>query len=710
MNNAIGSTTLTTSAAALMINGCMTGGMAELSYDCATLSKMCDVYSNMAIPSKFSLGCTLRANILQQISKVYRCPFACSVCTTVPCAMDFIESNIRSGNGTTSFEFNVMRTVDFIGRNYLLFTLPEMNCTEVMAKSTDGRISELSNPHNCYLGAWHRDLVPRIIRSLSFYSRANNHVLFEYSGHDIYIFNAIFGSAQRDLNDILAGEDKFELAYDPYYVNGAALGLASFKGIDPFEGYVVQSNGSVETKEIMNYLQVDTTMDKQQFREFYRRGVWFETPVARNAFSRHSIHSRRVIHKKKDLWIPLDILPFGYSIASSIPIGAVHGEVGYIHLDIHHDWLDRSFYLTRLSDIPSVLPMPQHRHYGSGDSDPAGTAIGGSDPRIGWVNEASINRFADPAFNTPNAQLSGECATEGDRAAANLFGTIAGGAAGHTEVNTNMAGSHVVPTPQGGLAGFATQEGLYTTGNHGQYVSRFAALEQRQKKADLTEDIEVYIHTLSHVCPEYYERTKNALNVRLIQVGYKTIACVRDLINKLPNIYLATEWADSEFGINCRNHIEVLNDLYIQCLVLMFLPKDSNGIESIRVYPNHLIDHEQNIIHKLHVSNENGQAQAIYTWEMLNAVTPSVMGMEAPLPENMGIVPFAPKLVANDLPYGFYDTNINGQLRLDFIPFEHEAAFDPSTVINMRHGRLIVAPIGINGLALANLNFYRCIY
>ncbi len=30
----------------------------------------------------------------------------------------------------------------------------------------------------------------------------------------------------------MAGEDKFELSYDPYRVDGFALGLASYKGID----------------------------------------------------------------------------------------------------------------------------------------------------------------------------------------------------------------------------------------------------------------------------------------------------------------------------------------------------------------------------------------------------------------------------------------------------------------------------------------------
>jgi hypothetical protein len=189
-----------------------------------------------------------------------------------------------------------MRTVDFVGRNYVRIVLPEVDTTKVR-DSTDESVY-MSDPDHIYLGAWYRDLVPRLIQTLSFYPRANTHKLFDYSGYDIFIHNILFGNAQKEMNDLMAGEDKFELCYDPYRVNGSALGLASYKGIDAFKLYEIddsvnpalvtrdkQDRGvaapgrrpdSLTTDGIVDYFQLDTTKRDQEFRNFYRANVWFE--------------------------------------------------------------------------------------------------------------------------------------------------------------------------------------------------------------------------------------------------------------------------------------------------------------------------------------------------------------------------------------------------------------------------------------------------
>lgn len=705
----LGSVNPATGLGAIGIGSCTSEGITGLMHDPKTLNEMFNTFNNLPVPAKFANAVALNSQIFQQVSRVYDCPFTCSVFTTIPLAAEFVEATARSSN-VNSYEFNIMRTVDFIGRNYLMIELPRVDCMEIK----DSECNNKQDPHHCYLGAWHRDLVPRIIRSVSFYSRSNNHILFDYSGYDIYLFNLLFGNSQKELNDVMAGEDNFELAYDPYYVNGAALGLASFRGIDPFDGIVIHNDNTGTVTKVIESLQVDTTMDKAAFREFYRRGVWFETPYMKNAASRHSIHSRRMIHNAKTLWIPLDILPFGYSIQSAIPVGAVHGEVGYVRVDIYQDWLDRAFYITRLSDIPSICPMLNHKHYANGDIGPDGKTIGsiGGDPRLGWVNEMSAGRFMDPTFNGQEADPARDMDAEDDaRPAYDAFNSIIDGKVGSRETNVNHAADIARPNGNGALATFAsaTENRMFTTDGFGNNVSFFDKLNRTYRKGNPNDEINTYILPISRVCTSYHDHVKNLITVRLVQVGYKTLPCIRDLINKLPGLYVATEWADTEYVPSSRPHIEVLNDLFIQGIAIWVIPEDNTGIESMRMYPNHYVDHELPVISKIKQSNENGQCVEYFTWDMLNMTVPSVLGLNHRLPENIGIIPFSPKLRPNEFPYIIYDTNTCGQIRLDILPFEtNDTALTNSVFVNMKRGRILIASIGINALCIANLSLFRC--
>ena len=102
-----------------------------------------------------------------------------------------------------------------------------------------------------------------------------------------------------------------------------------------FNTYTKSTTTVGGTDGIIDYFQLDTTMDNEEFRNVYRRNVWYEAPVAKNYHARHSIHSRRMFHQAKDIVIPLDILPFGYSISSSLPSAALSSECGYIKLTLH---------------------------------------------------------------------------------------------------------------------------------------------------------------------------------------------------------------------------------------------------------------------------------------------------------------------------------------------------------------------------------------
>lgn len=696
----------TTAQSSLIIaNAARCVGFPLLCHDACTLDEIMRRFKEIPIGNKFANGVAMRTKMLGEVSRVYDNPFTCAVTTTVPIGMDIVEATARSGGeGSTSYEFNIMRTVDFIGRNYLLITLPKIDCSDI---KEIGDVDP-SSPKHSFLGAWHRDLVPRIISSLSFYSRSNGHTIFEYSGYDLYLFNLLFGNARKEINDVMAGEDKFEIAYDPYFVDGAALGLASFKGINPFEGITVSNDGTkVSVNSVVNSLQIDNCMDNEEFREFYRRGVWFETPYNKNATSRHSIHSRRMVHNAKDLWVPLDILPFGYNIASSINVQALHGDCGFIHVDLYSNWLDRAFYVTRLSDIPALYSLPNHTHYKPNDIVKKDDVIGDdNDWRNGWVNQLSLGNYG------PNFQKAKERAAQGlpkeERPSLNAANVIIGAELSNTEYRGPAAAVAVPNTATGQYGAYADGEGAVTGGDLGKYMIRDIT-SKTYRKGD-TNEIELTISPLSKISPAFYNQVKNDISVRLIQVGYKTLPSVRELLTKLPNINICTEWKDLMFKPSSRAQFDIVSDLYMEAAVLMFVPKDSNGIESMRMYPIHYIDHELDVINGVHICNENGQGSANYSWSMLNMTVPSILELQNPLPENIGIIPFAPKLTSCALPNGFYDVNVCGQLRLTLLPWDRDSSIaNRSNPVNMKgqDGWFIVSLIGINGICTANLCFSR---
>ena len=762
----IGATTQGTTFADIIVNnvsGVADGviqGFAQFVHDPKSLKETVSLFSKAAAPRKFADAVVLRRVETQKLDDIWQFPLNMSVPTTCPLPFTLVEASVKSQVGQTSWEFNLMRTVDFIGRNYLRIVLPSVDCSQILDTSVKGGDhSVMSDPDHIYLGAWHRDLVPRLIQNISFYPRSNCHKLFEYTGYDIFVHNILFGNAHKEMNDLMAGEDKFELCYDPYRVDGSAMGLASFKGIDNFKEYSYTTNpnqrkdgfqqatqytgdATAAEDQVIDYFQLDTTMDNTEFRNVYRRNVWYEAPIAQNYHARHSIHSRRMFHQAKDIVIPLDILPFGYSIASSLPSAALSGECGFIKITLWDDWLDRCFYLTKLSDIPSLHPLVNHVHYAQGDLTPQGDTLGENDPRINWVNERSLGRYGDPLFA---AQLDD---TGSDDKTSDLYSEAFNSKIGFSQpgsvLNTPPGfenRENIVPTRvsfkpdqyigkdkkdlnpiadgDAGLFRAGQYRGLAAKGHANivhkrlfNNVSRVSTTNDwtSESRNDVLTDADTskssFLHKLSVVDQSYYSTVRELIGVKLLQVGYQTLPCIREFLSKLPNIYITCEWDDKDVNINDQT-FNINNDLYIQGVVLWFIPTDNNNCESMRVYPCHMIDHELPLIAGLKLINEQSQGTTIYDWSTLNVLNPAQMNLN-PLIENMGLISFSPSLSANSLPLAYYDSNISGYLKAELKNGENGTNI--GTAVNLKQGYIKVISIGINGVASVNLNLFRLIF
>lgn len=704
-------------------------------HDPKSLKETVSIFSKAAAPRKFADAVVLRRIETQKLDDIWNFPLNMAIPTTCPIPWTIIEATVKSQVGNTSWEFNIMRTVDFVGRNYIRFVLPAIDTSQIVDSSINTNDDIMSDPEHIYLGAWHRDLIPRLIQNVSFYPRSNCHKLFEYSGYDIFVHNILFGNAHKEMNDLMAGEDKFELCYDPYRVDGSAMGIASFKGIDAFSEYTIagatNENGGFNTYTpaatvlgatdgIIDYFQLDTTMDNEEFRNVYRRNVWYEAPVAKNYHARHSIHSRRMFHQAKDIVIPLDILPFGYSISSSLPAAALSGECGFIKITLYQDWLDRAFYLTKVSDIPSLHPIVNHVHYEENDTAPNGDKVGTTDPRIGWVNERSLGRFGDPQFEqTRQKYIESNKIVDGFESN-HKFSTP--GNVLNTPVGFNNR-ENIVPTTvtfddtsvsstkglyrgsngRGGIAS-NTHAALKTKGNWQsvQRTSTTADLTSANRNDRLTDSTgkSDFTFKMSAVDATYYNQVKEQIGVKLLQVGYQTLPCIREFLAKLPNIYITTEWDDKDRSIN-EQTFDINNDLYIQGIIMWIIPTDNNNLESLRVYPCHMIDHELPLLAGLRLINEQSQGTTIYDWNMLNVVNPAQMNLN-PLIENMGLISFSPSLTANTLPLAYYDSNISGYLKCDLKSGENGTNI--GAAINLKQGYIKVITIGVNGVASVNLN------
>lgn len=784
----LGSTNEGTSFADIIINNVaavadnQVAGFEGFLHDPKLLKETVEYIGKMPVPKRFIEAVTARRVATASINSTWRCPLNLQTPLTCPIPWVLVESD-QTTSTNERFEYQLMRTVDFIGRNYIRIELPEVDTSTIAMKTKGGIIPDpMTDPDQMYLGAWHRDLVPRIISQVEFYPRSSQHRLFTYTGYDIAVHNIIFGNANKEMNDLMAGEDKFELAYDPYRVDGTALGIASFKGIDTYKEFKLTEPLDSQTTKVDNpyttttnhglaytgvagttvpenqifvhidgekdgfidAFQLDTTMDDEEFKSFYRRNVWYEAPVAVPYDCRHSIHSRRFFHRKAIIIIPLDVLPFGYSIEASLPSSSLAGDCGYISIQKYSDWFDRAFYLTRLSDVPSLHPLVQHRHFAEGDLvsqkviynnnvvDGWGVigATAAADPRFGWVNPRSVGRYGDAEFmkneiavgdgktmeygpNDKKAQILQEGTIIG-KPSVGLEGVVPTINQPIETTTTTGTGNETTTT-----TGFSTQYMPSHQHYGGRYVNGLKTISRvptsitasaaQRIDYNLTGDPtleNVFLHKPSDIDKSWYSTHNSAIRIKLIQTGYIVLPCIKQLLTKLPNIYITTEWDDHEIDITSRE-FKINNDLYIMAILLWFLPKDSNGVESLRVYPHHKKDTEYPLIAGIQLQNEQSQGKNLMSWDMMNLIEPAHMGL-APLLSNMAIISFTPLMKPNTLPFGIYDQNLSGYLIGKFEKGDDSNLYEG--FVNMREGVVKAISIGINGIANVNLSLYRLVF
>ena len=765
-------------------------GFEAFLHDPKLLKEAVEQIGKMPIPKRFIEAVTARRVATSTINATWRCPLNLQTPLTCPIPWVLLESN-QTTSTSDKCEYQLMRTTDFIGRNYIRIELPEVDTTTIAMKTKYGQQAPapMTDPDQMYLGAWHRDLIPRIIQSIEFYPRSSQHRLFVYSGYDIAVHNIIFGNANKEMNDLMAGEDKFELAYDPYRVDGTALGIASFKGVDTFKqfklaeqqtatttsaylpttehgiAYTGISNTTAQTSNVFAHVdgetdgfadmfQLDTSMDDEEFRSFYRRNVWYEAPVAVPYDCRHSIHSRRFFHRKAIIIVPLDILPFGYNIESSLPSHALSSDCGFISIQKYTDWFDRAFYLTKLSDVPSLHPLVQHRHFAAGDLVAQKVIVNNdmvdgwgvigedvqADQRFGWVNPRSVGRYGDPDFMTKEVGVATGTPTTVDYLptepqhpiyqSGSVIGRPVAGLEGVIPTINQPVVDTVITTESGDgtttvtntTTGYAFSDKYHPS--HQAYggkvindkyktFSRVPTSMQASAMNRIDYNLvgdptleNVFLHTPSSIDKAWYSSHSSEIRIKLIQTGYVVLPCIKQLLTKLPNIYITTEWKDDDIDITQRE-FKISNDLYIMAVLFWFLPKDSNGIESLRVYPHHKIDTEYPLVAGIHLQNEQSQGKMLYSWDMINEMEPAHMGL-APLLSNMGIVSFTPLMKPNTLPFGIYDQNLSGFLAGRFEKGDDSNLYDK--FVNMREGIVKAVSIGVNGVANVNLSLYRLVF
>ena len=840
----LGCSQTATSFSDIIVNQCsaiaegVISGFGQFAHDPKFLNQTVQLFNQQKIPSRFPDAVVLRRIETQKIDDIWDFPLNMTCENTVPLPWTVCEATKRNnGQGAHSYEYNIMRIIDFIGRNYVRLVLPQVDTTVIQDEAVKANEAlYMNDKHHMYLGAWHRDLIPRIINKVAFYPRQNAHRLFEYTGYDIFIHNILFGNAAKRMNDLMAGEDEFELCYDPFRTHGSALGAASYVGIDntsefstTIEDGLVIGKGDAENNwsgviGVDGFTDAwihDTRMSGKQFVDIYRKNVWYEAPVARNYHVRHSIHSRRFVHSPKIIMFPLDILPFGYSTASSLPTSALAGDCGYISVDVFDDWFDRSFYLTRMSDIPVLFPVVNHQHFVPGDvlfNIPSDRKVSSSGSEVsssrfmrisarldvkdsvglnttydnkvdnsvatsitktgkvitvanddiydkthqylGWVNPNSIGRFGrsdywnvmsglNPArwddaqkgntgegissvasvLNNTNvvaedALLNGYDPTQLESVVPHALrpsatGTVTQGQVWNAQTNqvNGVAGPSDASQTMGGMG--TTTDKVF---NYGVTALQKIVGNTTTYNVSTANSFQSYftsgnrdpmILRPSDVSPYFASTYSQSLQIKLLQVGFQTLPSIRQFLAKLPNIYVTTEWnTDQRLAIgdeSTSKSFQINNDIYIQAIIFWFIPQEVNGIESMRLYPHHLNNHEMPPIPGLRIANEQSQGITVYDWHMMNEMTPHLMGMNNPLLENIGLISFTPKLMANKLPHAYYDTNISGWIGVNVLDGD-EREKQTTSAYNINCGTLRIISIGINGVASVNLNLYRLIF
>lgn len=679
-------------------------GIAATVFDSTSLSTLLNAMSRYSKTTDMAQALTYRKTIIDKVSESWDFPMSVTTKPSCPFPWILTKSPIEnSSNFSTTYKLS--HKCSFIGKMIFKIRLPYLNLVELLGQNF------FTDASNTYLGAYYNDLVPRLIKQITLSSKNNTYTIFTYTGIDLFIHNMLFSNDRKNCIDLAQGEDKFELNYDPFRIDSSALGVRSFVGLDTTTNYAFVASGSGQQTPVPSYdadhpnyqpttavydvgdgfvdsFVQDTTMTFKEFKELYRHNVWYEAPVASNYYARHSIHERRVVHDAFDIVVPLDILPFGETLSSSIPSTAIGAETGFIKIDLYEDWLDRSFYLINVANIQPQYALPQHKHAEGGLVDPAtvgqtgvtGTVNGtASTPII--TDESIIN--APDSLNRENIVPTYYQPTE------------SGAVLGHRN-------GFLVPDHARTIGYSST--GVMSTGRNSQSASAANSIWDSLPTDNASKLANVNA-TLSELSPSAAKLISSELRYALYQISFSSLQELREVLSGLPYIYLSMEYADESYDVDSISTITASSNLFSEALLMMFVPND-RGVPSFRVYPHHLRDHEYPIVSGVEVKNNDTGASMIYDWNMLNIVSPMIMGMNNGLRENIGIVSFSPAIDPHKNPYGYYDNNILAPLQITFKKPE-SSVLKP---INLRNGKLHIIQLGYNGLVGASLSWFKLIF
>lgn len=701
---------------------------------------------NSIPPTKdFTEAITFRNKYTKIISENYNFPFCSSLINAVPTPWALFQTTIDT-NSNNNYVFNITRIPDFVGKNYIYFRLPAVDLPSSLPPTiTDINNSGVEVPSNRFLGAWHNDLIPRIIKNVIIRSKTSGHESYSYSGLDIWLHNIIFNNSKSKMFDMLAGQDQFELVYDPFDFSNI---------VNPY----YQSNSQL----VINDVSVNN-----EFKYIY--GKYYENPVVRNVSrTGHSIHERRLRHEEFTLIIPLDIMPIGSNLQNSIPTAALGTDTGFISIEIHDDWFNRAFYLvnTAVSGMPVQQGTPLNPAYDtySGNLDVYNSVL---PVNTNPITVATTVQASDKADQVGAVALTG-LSLLGDNANTNVPSGTAG-----LSLPVQIDDRFVPYNPEIFSAQQIKVATKYTAPSSGSVVMPSAArsapaynisvpndvLNVRSKLLDDTADARAVAQPASYLPPEiaksiqqtrfqeiaprqdtcwngnwylyapkdirsasgnlssgsFFDLYKAKYSIKLLQSGYYMLNQIKDLLTKYPSLFLSTTWDSQEYDIDKINEMKISNDAYIQALAFTFIC-DENNMEFYTIYPHQLVNAGFPMIGKMQITTETQQGTVINDWTTLNRIMPYQAHIEKPLPTNIGLFTFAPTLMESNFPLAFYDMNIYGSLTIKVSNGNEKFSYTDSLgnpvnkIANLKRGKMVVTSIGSNGLLVMNLAMTRLIF
>lgn len=680
--------------------------------------------------TNFAAGLRSGKMLHQNIDSIWCNPFNCTISPTVPMPMTLVTAPKRMLQTQFDHEFQFTKTQDYLNQCVLRLILPPLDASRISSCPNNLGVDDRSTP-DMYLLAWHHDLVPRIINTIRLYSRQSTHRIMEYTGKDIWIHNMLFGAENREINDLMAGEDKFELTYDPYRVDSSAMGAVPYRGVNEFTKYVTTATGHQQiwavkptadnstTQEgfIQFYERMDD-IDSVTFRNTYVTNRWHEAPVAVSYDPRRPLQSRAKYHESRVILIPLTILPIGSSIEASITTGALTGDCGYISVSIYDNWVKRAIYATNLKDIQPPDFLPNHQHYEEGDMGADGNPIAADDERLGWVNPDSKSR---QSYSRKGLGGEGEPKTrdvDDFSRGPNSYVGFGGMDLLANHIPVNAYPTNVTDTITDDKNWIYKENRL----NPGANFTLTKGYRLRDPETGLTmksiDDIDVvnkFISSLdeikqngmrSNAALTYYNELTAQLEVQMIQVCFMSLPILREAMIRLPRILITLEYKDNQMNLN-TDKMDIPTDIYITGIAMTVCPIDTNGVESYRVFPPDMVKYTEPLISGVRVCTEQNQGYTTYSWDMLNLFHPSFMGIK-PLMSNVGLITFSPNLPSNQNPYAFYDPTILGKITLEIVD-KNGSSLDMNKV-NIKTGSILVTTIGINGLVLAKMSMFKMVF